>query len=236
MKKLKKYDKFFESESVNNRVSNNAEQARKNLPKFINDISELISVNYNMYDLNNEKIEEIIDKYLVNRKGKKIEYINVFNDPKTNIEVLSTYLANIGYSLGYYIGDIMNNCDFDYSYFMEDLMKVITFERIDNQKLSYNGPEILSSSILACSFNIKQSIKNIDRDIEEYDEDEEIDVKMLELRTILGKIYQYGYGLGNDEYYVNVNSIRSKKNIEEYGHDDIDKILLDLYNKRKGLI
>ena len=195
---------FIESK---NRVGEKVKSATGNLPVFIEKISELIETNYELYDIDDELLENIIDKHLIGKNYKdkqiKIEFKEKFANPKTNIEMVVALIVNFGYSVGRFAGGNGNTPQVRFSEFIDEVVTGLHFDRNSRHGLSYDGPDILSSSILASSFNIKQQVKEIEDGVRRYYNN---DKEFGELKILIGCIYQYGYGLGHDaEYYEIVN-------------------------------
>ncbi len=174
------------------------------LPIFIEKISELIDINYSIYDIDSDMINNILDKYLIGsdlyNKKQSIEMVDKYKTPKTNTEVVSSKILNFGYSIGAFASIMGNSVDIDYSKFIDDIINGLHFSKESNNRIEYNGPDIISSCILATTPNIKIQIGDIKQRVKRYLNN---DQEFGELKVIIGCIYQYGYALGNDTQYVN---------------------------------
>jgi hypothetical protein len=225
MKYLSPY-KIFESDDrrdeVKNRISGRRDQAKAAIPEFIIKMSEVINTNYEIYDIDEDLIMSTFQSYLTADKGKKkIEYRDICGDLSDidNTGRVVSLILNYGYSIGYFCGNLSSSdVDVQFNNFISDIFKCLHFERVSSNKLSYNGPVVLSSSITASSFGTKTQIDRMDDMIERYYHG---DKEVGELSVLIGCIYQYGYGLGNDTSYME-NMI------------DHDKILAIL--KQRGVI
>ena len=199
---MKYLKSFNESDAVLKRISGRIEQAEKSIPEFITKMSEVINTNYEIYDIDEELIMYTFHKYLFGNKRKdKIEYKDLFSSPNTdNTGRIVSMLLNFGYSIAYFKeSDLGNEIDIDFSDFIGDMFKCLHFDRISDNKLTYDGPVVLSSSITASSFGTKEQIDRMDDMVERYYND---DKEVGEISVLIGCIYQYGYGLGNDVGYI----------------------------------
>lgn len=198
MKYLKKFNESFDRvelkrqiAEMNKRTKADVDYVKGNLPEFINTITNLITLNHQLDYLDDNKIQTIVKKHFGN-----IPYLETFTSPKSSTQQLVSYILNVGYSIGYYV-PLNEHPDVDFSELIEDIMKIAQFDRIDDRKLKYKGPDIKSSSILATCTNIEQSINNkesYNRFMEDHEDEE-----FPELILLFSQIYRYGYGLGNDE-------------------------------------
>lgn len=204
MKYLKPYKIFEGSYEVRERVSNRRDRAKAAIPEFISKMSEVIETNYEIYDIDENLIMDRLKSYLTADKGKeKIEYKEICDTTDVNNtgRVISLIL-NFGYSIGYYQADTMSfpkDLDIYFTDWVRDIIKCLHYEKVSDNKLSYNGPIVLSSSVTASSFDTKRQIDNMDDMIERYYNG---DSEIGEISVIIGCIYQYGYGLGNDTAYM----------------------------------
>ncbi len=208
MKYIKGYNEAKKSrtDQILDEIGIKANKAKNALPEFINKISSLISVNHELDYIDEAKINSTIKTEL-----KTIPYIEVFSKPKSSIQQIATYIVNVGYSIGYYVKrEIGNNSDIDFTELIDSITLATNFNKNDNIKLNYKGPDILSSSILATCPNISTTINDqYDRFMEDSEDDD-----LAELKLIFGKIYGYGYGLGNDVAYI--------EKMEEMGTRNMD--------------
>lgn len=183
--RIKKYDSFLK-ESKDYPESETIE--------FIKKISSLITTNWEFYDVDFYKIDDLIETYIPS--DKFIKFLSEEN-ASTLEEKVAIRILNVGYTVGYINGNSIlpsKHIKFKFEEFFDEIRKFIKIDQFDYKKLSYDGPDIRSSSILASSINIKQEIRSIKRYIEEHFSDE----NNAEVIIILGKIYQYGYGAGHD--------------------------------------
>lgn len=205
MKYIKTYKLFEGRDEVTTRVSNRRDQAKNAIPEFISKMSEVINTNYEMYDFDENLIMDRLKSYLTAGKGKfKIDYKKICSDKGfDNTGRVVALILNFGYSIGYYQADTLNSRhgdpDIYFADYINDIIKCVHFERVSNNKLTYNGPNVLSGSVTASSFNTKQQIDKMDDMIERYYDG---DSDRGEISVLIGCIYQYGYGLGNDTAYV----------------------------------
>lgn len=215
MKYLKTY-RLYESEdrtkSVIDRVSARRDTAKANVNEYVKRLSDLISINYEIYDIDENAIMECISRYSTgtsyDKKKANIPYVDVCGDSGLdNTGRVSSIILSFGYSVGYFSASQMGmDIDIMFSDFVSDIFKTLHFEKVSNNKLPrYTGPDVISPSITATSFGTKKQIDDIDDMIERYyDGDEE----RGEISVMIGCLYQYGYGYGNDAgYIVNLKSI-----------------------------
>lgn len=202
MKHLNTY-KLFESDSVTTRVSGRRDQAKEAIPEFISKMSGVINTNYEIYDIDEDSIMNTLNSYLTADKGKiKIEYRDICGDISEvdNTGRVIAMILNFGYSIGYFSGKpSLHNVDIQFDEFIRDVFKALHFEKVSDNKLTYDGPNVLSSSITASSFNTHEQIKRIKDSIKRYYHGNK---EIGELSVLVGCVYQYGYGLGNDTAYV----------------------------------
>lgn len=178
----------------------------KDIPLFIEKISEMIDVNWEIYEFEESEVEKVIKKSL-----KKTPYVELYSPEEayTKTELLAIYIFNVGIS----VAEDPNH-NFKYENLLKNIEKILKFDKVDDKTLSYKGPDITSSSVLATTHNIKDQIKDIKETIEKYykiydDEGEFIeDDKLAELKIIFGCIYQFGYGLGMDRKRQNSDENR----------------------------
>lgn len=204
MKYLKRFNESRTSDVLDS-VLANANAAKNALPEFASAISKLINTNYEIDYVNEIELFDVIKKYI-----KDIPYVDVFSNDKSSTESLIKYIVNFGYSTSYYSEVDGSRFEFDYDDFMEDVFNVAKFDRISNKKLYYNGPDILSSSVLASGLTIEETIKRIRKTIESHYEDD----SDAELKIILGKVYDYGYGLGRDQGYYDKMEKMGARNMD----------------------
>jgi len=206
MRHLRTY-KLFESDDrrneIRNRITNRRDQARQSIPDFIKKMSNVINTNYEIYDIDEESIMNTLQSYLTADKGKKeIEYREICGD-MSNIDNTGRVVAiilNYGYSIGYFSAGSTSNPDVQFSNLISDIFKSLHFEKVSNNAIPpYDGPVVLSSSITASSFDTKKQIDDIGDMIKRYYNG---DSEIGELSVLIGCIYQYGYGLGNDTSYM----------------------------------
>ena len=188
--KLYKFKKFNEAKSSKTleRVYTQEETL-----EFVHKMSEMIAKNWEFYFMDYDGIEDIVQKHIGEVPLK--EYLS--KDEATSMEEgLLIQLLNIGYSIGYVRANIISKVKvtFQFEDFFDNLDQCLKMDQIAYNKLSWDGPEIRSSSILATTFTIKDTIKDLKRTAERYHNDSE----NSELLVILGKVYQYGYGIGYD--------------------------------------
>lgn len=200
MKMIKKYNRFIKESRLNR------EYIESETLEFIEKISNLISINWDIYDIDYDHIDSVVSKHL-----DKIEQIELISADltKTDTEYLVVKILNVGYSVGFLSGNILkyNSIKFDFEKFFEDISENLKIDEINNKKLNYSGPDITSSSILAGTYNIKDSIKSIKKDIDRrYSGYDGPIPEYPEVTIILGKVYQYGYGAGHDIGYVDYTS------------------------------
>jgi hypothetical protein len=219
MKYLKKFNESFDRDELDKQIAAmnastqaDVEYAKEHLVEFVNVITKLITTNYQLDYLDDNKIKSIIDEHFGD-----ITYTEIFNTPKSSTQQLVAYIINVGYSIGYH-KPLNPNSDFrvDFQELMSDMMKMANFDKIDDKKLNYKGPEIKSGSVLATCIDIQQSIndRNIYKKFIEDHEDEEYP----ELLLLVIQVYRYGYGLGSDE-----GELQKWANNKRY--DDLNKEL-----------
>ncbi|CAG7579977.1 MAG: hypothetical protein SLAVMIC_00187 [uncultured marine phage] len=125
-------------------------------------------------------------------------------------------LVNLGYSVSLGNGDL-NNLGFSFSDFFDGL-KELDYKKVNSSKLpNYDGPEIEHCSILASTFNISQSFKNIPK----YEKE-----GMERIITILGKCFQYGcaaFGQIVSDYRDDLNELK-----REFSEDDPEYLVLTM--------
>lgn len=171
--------------------------------EFVRKISKMVSINWDLYDIDIDAIDDLLKDTM-----PEVDYVEILNPDvsKTDIEYLVVKLLNIGYTLG--VEDnkrLSRKYNFDFEDFFEGVSKLFKIDQIASKRLSYNGPDIKSSSILAVCNNIKDTMKDIKNMVERYYTDIDSDIKYPEVTIILGKVYQYGYGIGKDTGHSGVD-------------------------------
>ena len=182
-------------------VKQKQKTTESDIPKFIEKISELIEINWEIYEFDEKMVEGVIKKSL-----KKIPYIELYSPEEayTKTELLAIYILNVGGSVAGDLSDSNSKNNFRYDDLLKNIEKILKFDRFGDKKLSYNGPDITSSSVLATTPNIKTQIKEIKDTISRYymeyneETDEEVEDRLAELKIIFGCVYQFGYGLKYD--------------------------------------
>lgn len=173
----------------------------KDIPEFVEKISEMIEINWEIYDLEEDVVLKMVKKLL-----KKIPYIELYSpeEAHTRTELLVIYILNIGVSVANDLDQSESKNVFRYEDLIKSVGSVLKFDRIATEKLSYNGPDITSSSILATTYNIKEQMEDMEESIEKNyqiynDNGDKIgEDNLAELKIIIGCIYQFGYGIGAD--------------------------------------
>lgn len=193
----KKYEVSYEEEGINESRHPIMDRTypEEETMEFVHKMNEMISKNWEFYFVDYDELSDYIEKNM------GLPYEDHFGEKKASnmLEGLIIKLLNVGYIVGKFNSDILNSSKnkFNYENFFSELENYYSVDRIGNERLVWNGPDIKSSSILAGSFNIKDDIRDIRAKANKYHRGK----KDGEILIILGKIFQYGYGIGHDLGY-----------------------------------
>jgi hypothetical protein len=167
---------------------------------FVKEMSKTLSRNWKINSKFDRSIfDTMYDKY-------NVKYVEHYpGTPKNDMEELIYLVLNYGYVVGDNKRKLLpvdHTTNFVKS--MIAITEVIDVSEISKDKLTYNGPDITSCSVTACSYDISGTLKNIGRCTKGIKE-EMPKYKHPRFVVMLGLVYNYGYGYGNDvSFYDNM--------------------------------
>lgn len=151
-----------------------------------------------------ESIKSIVEYFEKKTKSKIIEFLPLnYND--NDLKLIITLIINMGYSASYVKG-------WSYEIMGKIINKICNSFSFDDEhpdkEWEYNGVDIEHFSILATTWNLKDSLTpdKIEYQMERADKIDEYSM----FRIVFQKIYQYGYSIANIEKNRKQDEIRTK--------------------------
>lgn len=154
-------------------------------------MSDLIMEHYEIYSIDENKIENILNQY----KNVYIEHIPITLN-ENPYKLLITLFFNLGYTISEYYDKTI---PIDFEEVQEEVCECFSFDETDSKKeWSYNGIDIEHCSVLASTGNIQDSLEKDDIEyfMERRAKGDDYDM----FRLLFLKIYQYGYSIGRINY------------------------------------
>lgn len=215
----KKFENFKNNSSKSLKLPSidiNDPKTEKLIPVVIDELidtfRELSKINY---IFNDQELYNAIE-YAIKTYENIPKLYNILDENYDAFGNALVKLINLGYSVAIEDGDASKS-KFDYESFFDIVFNAFKLSKTDNKsKLpKYTGPEIEHSSITASSFNIRQSIDNLNRD-----------QRLNDIEILLGSAFRYGFASAKEE----ISSYRDKLEElqSEYERGDIEYLTLSI--------